>query len=278
MRQFFSFLSLKGITRPQFADIKAYRDELAAHKPATVQAYIFTVRRFADGASRVISEREDKGRDNRQRAEKKIIPAQAKAVGRGRAYEKELCYCSSYDGGLIEQELTDLRTAGDNTVLYLQGKGREEKAEYVMPEQGNKARGAVADTELFTSKGRQKTTRSISGIAKNAMQAAGYDSDKLTAHSLRHTAVTLALIGNGGNIQEAQQFARHKNIATNADLRAQSRKAEQQVFTACSRRDILRKGAHNVYIGNHLIAHNGTLRMCKAGMSRAGRADKRSGL
>ena len=58
------------------------------------------------------------------------------------------------------------------------------------------------------------TTRSISGVCKEAMKAAGYNSERLTAHSLRHTAVTLALIANGGNIQEAQQFARHANIST----------------------------------------------------------------
>jgi integrase len=43
--------------------------------------------------------------------------------------------------------------------------------------------------------------------------AAGYDSSRLTAHSLRHTAVTLSLLG-GKSLQEVQQFARHTNIAT----------------------------------------------------------------
>ena len=45
------------------------------------------------------------------------------------------------------------------------------------------------------------------------MQAAGYDSARLTAHSLRHTAVTLSLLA-GKDITEVQQFARHKNIET----------------------------------------------------------------
>ena len=49
LRQFFAWLSFKGIVNPQFEDIKAYRDEMAAtHKPTTVQAYIFAVRRFFD--------------------------------------------------------------------------------------------------------------------------------------------------------------------------------------------------------------------------------------
>lgn len=45
------------------------------------------------------------------------------------------------------------------------------------------------------------------------MRNAGYDSDRLTAHSLRHTAITLSL-KNGESLQEVQQFARHTNINT----------------------------------------------------------------
>ena len=57
------------------------------------------------------------------------------------------------------------------------------------------------------------TTRAISGIAKAHMVEAGYNSDKLTAHSLRHTAVTLSLLA-GKPLEEVQQFARHANMAT----------------------------------------------------------------
>jgi integrase len=39
------------------------------------------------------------------------------------------------------------------------------------------------------------------------------DSAKLTAHSLRHTAITLALVG-GATVQQAQAMARHANINT----------------------------------------------------------------
>jgi len=49
------------------------------------------------------------------------------------------------------------------------------------------------------SKGNRLSTRTVSYIAKTAMQQAGYDSDRLTAHSLRHTTATLNLI-NGGKV------------------------------------------------------------------------------
>lgn len=45
------------------------------------------------------------------------------------------------------------------------------------------------------------------------MKAAGYDSDRLTAHSMRHTAATLNLL-NGGSLEETQQLLGHSNIST----------------------------------------------------------------
>ena len=135
--------------------------------------------------------------------------------------------CGLRDIEVSRANVEDMRTLGDKTVLFLQGKGRDERNEYVIvPAQVEaqlraylKARGEYKDTDaLFislsnNSKGMRMSTRSISGIAKAAMVEAGYDSKRLTAHSLRHTAVTLALLG-GATAQEAQQFARHKSINT----------------------------------------------------------------
>ena len=64
------------------------------------------------------------------------------------------------------------------------------------------------------AKGQRLSEPSISTIIKERFKAAGYDSDKLTAHSLRHTGVTALLRANGGNIQQAQHFARHKSMNT----------------------------------------------------------------
>ena len=54
-------------------------------------------------------------------------------------------------------------------------------------------------------------TRSISRICKTAMRDASYNSKRLTTHSLRHSAVTIALLA-GLSIQEVSQFARHSSI------------------------------------------------------------------
>lgn len=245
LKQFFVYLSNNGIKSPKFEDIKAYREYLnSTCKPSTVQAYIFTVRRFFDWTEREglypnVAGKIKGATIDREPKKDYLTSEQAKAV-LGGIDRESLQGLRNYaivsvmlTGGLRDIEVSranveDLRTLGDNTVMYLQGKGRDEKTEFVIIphpveraiREYLKARGTVSPSEpLFislsnNSKGARITTRSISGLAKAAMQNVGYNSEKLTAHSLRHTAVTLALIANGGNIQEAQQFARHRNIAT----------------------------------------------------------------
>jgi integrase/recombinase XerD len=61
--------------------------------------------------------------------------------------------------------------------------------------------------------GKRLTTRSISRIVKDNLRKVGIDSSRITAHSLRHTAITLALQA-GASIQEAQALGRHANINT----------------------------------------------------------------
>ena len=43
------------------------------------------------------------------------------------------------------------------------------------------------------------------------MKTAGYNSKRLTAHSLRHTAATTA-INSGANLRQVQQVMRHSSI------------------------------------------------------------------
>ena len=57
------------------------------------------------------------------------------------------------------------------------------------------------------------TTRSISRIVKENMIRAGLKSDRLTAHSLRHTTATLNLL-NGGTPEETMQLLWHSNLNT----------------------------------------------------------------
>ena len=128
---------------------------------------------------------------------------------------------------IVRANVEDLRLNAGQWVLYVQGKGRTDKGEFVHVTSKVlkairaylKARGNVKPSEpLFVShsrrnKGSRLTTRTVSGVCKNAMKAAGYISSRLTEHSLRHTAITLALLA-GQSLQDVQAFARHSSINT----------------------------------------------------------------
>ena len=124
-------------------------------------------------------------------------------------------------------ELGDHRKESGEPVLWIQGKGRDTKDDFVLLVPATlkplrkylKARGQLTEyAPLFCSLslknyGEALTTRSISRIAKKALLRAGLDSDRLTAHSFRHTAVTLAIKG-GASLEQAQAMARHSDPRT----------------------------------------------------------------
>lgn len=244
LRQLMKYFNANGITRPQREDVVAYREWLKEdHKPTTVQNYLTAAKLFFAWTEQAglypnIAQHIKGAKLDRNHKKENLTSGQVKAIltgmDRSTAQGKRdyAILALMITGGLRTIEVSranveDLRTAGDDVVLYLQGKGHEERTDYikVVPEVEKalrdylKTRGPVSGKDpLFTSmsnnsKGQRITTRTISGIVKQAFVNAGYSSDKLTAHSTRHTAVTLALL-NGQSLEEVQQFARHANIAT----------------------------------------------------------------
>lgn len=244
IKQFFKYLGELGISQPTREDILAYREALKAdHKPSTVQNYIIALRLFfqwleLEGLYPDIAKHIKGAKLTREHKKDYLTSSQVKNILKKIDRKTEqgrrdfAIFSLMITGGLRDIEvhranIEDLRTLGDSTVLYLQGKGREERAEFVKvpPEVERAIRASLADRRepdgsqpLFislsnNSKGERISTRSISGLVKHYLVKAGYNSDRLTAHSLRHTAVTLSLLG-GNNIQEVQQFARHANIST----------------------------------------------------------------
>lgn len=124
-------------------------------------------------------------------------------------------------------DIGDIRQVAGQAVLWVQGKGYADKGDFVLLNEpclksinAYLERRGCSDLSapLFAgvgnrNKGGRLTTRAVSGICKTAMKEAGISSPRLTAHSLRHTAVTFALIG-GATVQEAQALARHASIET----------------------------------------------------------------
>lgn len=244
IRQFNKWTRANGITQPTREDIRAYREELKeSHKPTTVQAYIMALKQFfkwteEEGYYPNIAKNVKGAKLDTEHKKDELTTAQVqKLIGsidrtsltgkRDYAIITLMVTTGMRTIEVVRADIKDLRTLGDFTALYYQGKGKLEKAEFKKIAEPVEdairdylnARGNLEDTQpLFIStanrnSGDRLTTKSISRIVKSRLIAAGLDSPRWTAHSLRHTAATLSLL-NGTPIEEVQQMLDHTNINT----------------------------------------------------------------
>ena len=245
LKQFYMYLSFNGITDPTRDDVKAYKEDLiqSGHKPTTIQGYMVAVKLFfrwtaQEGLYPNIADHMKGAKLDGGHKKDYLTVAQVKDILAGidtstykgvrdYAIVSLMVSCGLRDIEVVRANIEDLRTIAGASVLFVQGKGRTERTEYVKlsaPVERAirtylKLRGDVAEKEpLFTSvsnrdAGSRMTTRSVSRLVKGYLVDAGFNSDRLTAHSLRHTAVTLSLLA-GKNLEEVMKFARHRNIAT----------------------------------------------------------------
>jgi len=245
LRQFVKWAEAQGLQTPEREDLLEYKDTLAERglSAFTVSGYLVTVRRFFEWAEACkLYPNIAKGIKGAKRAKNfrkdPLTVSQVKellaAIGRDTLQGKRdfallnlLIRTGLRTIEAIRADAGDIRQEGGEAVLWIQGKGRDSKDEFVLltPETLRplqdylKARGGAKDEEpLFASlsdrnRGGRLTTRSLSRIAKDNLRGIGLDSGRLTAHSLRHTAITFSLQG-GATIQEAQALGRHANINT----------------------------------------------------------------
>lgn len=244
VKQFLRYLSLNGITQPVREDVISFRESLKeSHKPSTVQNYVQATRLFFQwtetaGIYPDIAQHIKGAKISRSHKKDYLTSSQLQNVlsqidrSTEQGRRDYAIAAVMITGGLRDIEISranveDLRSLGDNVVLYLQGKGRDERQDFVIvPAEVERAiRASLADRKgvngkspLFislsnNSRGQRISTRSVSGTIKTALKRAGYDSEKMTAHSLRHSAITLAVLG-GNDIQSVQQFARHADVST----------------------------------------------------------------
>ena len=142
-------------------------------------------------------------------------------------------YLLAVNAGLRTVEISranikDLETKGGQTWLYIWGKGRTEadQKKPIAPEVAaavkeylkSRTDKPTGNSPLFVStgnrsRGKRIAATTISTMLKRAMQEAGFDSERITAHSLRHTAGT-NVQEITGNLYATQLYMRHSNPAT----------------------------------------------------------------
>ncbi len=274
LHSFRDWMNNNGIEQPRREDIKDYKRYLQenGYKAGTQAGYLRTVKQFfrwlsseglyaniADNIKGAKVSPDNTKKDAFDKADLNII-LQAIDTGdiagkRDYAMIQLSATCALRIIELHRANIEDLQMIRGEHVLYIQGKGHDSKDEYVkipaevyanidayLALRQDRKKGAA----LFAVTGnrariKEDGTRdnrlsepSLSVIIKNRFKKAGYDTEKLTAHSLRHTGVTALLKANGGYIQQAQRFARHKNLNTTLvyshNIERENDHSEQMVY------------------------------------------------
>ena len=244
LKQYFTWVNKKSynlseIARPQLIE---YKEELLASgmSSLTVSSYITSVRRFYEWTEANkyypnIAKGIKSPKRKQQFRKQPLLPAQATALlnyyqsrtSRDYAIINLLLRTGLRTIEVIRANVEDITFKSSQRVLLIQGKGRDEKDNFVVLTDKTyntiipylNSRGKINSLDpLFTStsnnnQGERLTTRTISYIAKEGLKAIGLNEKAFTAHSLRHTTA-VNILRAGGSLETAQFTLRHSNPAT----------------------------------------------------------------
>ena len=245
LKIFFEYLIENNITNPSKADVLNYKKHLEQKemKPQTIQLYLVVLKQFfkyleeehlySNITQKIkgIKDNADFNRDNltNDQARKLLESIERETLKGKRDYAIILLMLTT---GLrtievVRANIGDMRTLGERTVLYIQGKGRNTKddfvklsaqvveaiQEYLTERKEKRQKSPLFASVSNKSKGKRIFVKSLSRLISNHLESAGLKNDRITAHSLRHTAATLNLL-NGGTIDSTKQFLRHSSINT----------------------------------------------------------------
>lgn len=248
LRAFARWMTGQGISNPTKADIRDYVRYLDGSelKPGTRRQYFRAVKQLykwaaAEGYCPDVTAgikgiwKQDRQHHNRDALSREDVRKIAKTIDRSTWQGKRLLamlYLGTIDGlrtvELSRANIGDIKTINGRTYLYVWGKGHSEPDTPVwIPDEmkpvvdeylRSRTDNPTAKSPLFAStsnrsKGKRIAASTISKILKEMLVNAGYDSDRLTAHSLRHASGTAAFKVTN-NLYLTQQHLRHANPET----------------------------------------------------------------
>ena len=225
VKQFFSWTAAEGLYPNIAANIHApkisdthRKDSLTAHDVQTIENSI-TSTAAAKQTAAAEAEKDTAGRVQRSTEQgKRLFAIYSLAVNAGlRTIE------------ISRANIKDIEVKNGAACLYVWGKGHAEPdakkplapevyaaiKDYLTARSDNPTGGSP----LFVATGNRSggsrlAPTTISSMIKQAMITAGYDSERLTAHSLRHTTGQNVMQITGDNIYQTQQYMRHSNPKT----------------------------------------------------------------
>lgn len=119
--------------------------------------------------------------------------------------------------------IEDIKTYNNEIVLFVLGKKRDSKCEYVKLSNqvledlkeyiGNRTNGNIFVSTSNNNNGYGMTTTALRTIIKNIFKRFGLDKDTLSCHSLRRSFAVVSY-ENGSSIYDIQQVLHHSSINT----------------------------------------------------------------
>jgi integrase/recombinase XerC/integrase/recombinase XerD len=230
---------------PTRLDVMKYRESLKTHmKAASVQKYVVVIRNFyrwyhmlgygtniAEGLKGMKIEPTFKREalsvyDSRRLLNRAKFLAKKDILGKRNYALVSLLITTGLRTVEIERaNVEDINYVDDGQLLYIQGKGHDDKDSFVklsiqvyaiieeyLIERHDEFKPLFIN-HASIHYGERMRTRNIRKVVKELFRQIDIDNSKYSAHSLRHTTATLSLL-EGANIEDTQQLLRHKDPAT----------------------------------------------------------------
>lgn len=245
LKVFTAWLSREGIQNPSKENILSYKTFLQVQglSPFTISGYMVVVRKFFEflesmigyqnvargikGAMRPKGFRKDPLTVEQIRDLLGNIDVSTLQGKRDYALLNLMVRTGLRTVEIIRADVGDIGQQSGEAVLWIHGKGRDSKDEFVLLIQATlkplyeylQLRGRANNNDpLFVSmsdrnRNQRLTTRTIRRIVKERLRGVHLDSDRISAHSLRHTFATLALI-SGAQLLQVREAMRHNSIET----------------------------------------------------------------
>ena len=235
LKMLFIYFKENNIQQPTRQDIIDFREKLKLnHSLSTVNTYLISTRNFFkwleyENIYKDITRNIKGVTVSREHKREFLTLEQAQLVLKNVKNTREkiiillgLC-CGCRANEMCNIQLKDFIFKENKIFLYLLGKGRSGKVDYVIIDEllYNEIQEYIKEYDisdyLFTSDykkdGSKVTNKTIRYIVKNAFRRVGIDSDLYSCHSLRHSFATLNLL-DGQDMRWVQSALRHANITT----------------------------------------------------------------
>ena len=250
VKRFYSYLNRNSISQPTRQDIINYRDEMTASlKPASVKLNLNAIKLFfrwlasegfipSDISANIHTPRIDNTVHSRDALSSTDAVSVLNAMPnddsekslRDKCIMALMFCCGLRSVEVTRLDVADVEKRGKKYFLRVWGKGRAGKIDnVVLPLKVYELiqkylavrtlRGNVnTKAPLFVSTSRRCTnarleTQTVSRLAKASLRKAGYDSERLTCHSCRHTFANVAL-NAGVTVRDIQKTLRHMSTTT----------------------------------------------------------------